>query len=137
MSDERKIKSFRDLDVWQKSHQLTKDVFSLTDGFPRRYLFDLTAQLRRAALSIPTNIAEGCASSSSKELLQFVNVSKRSVSEVQYLLFFAFEQALIEEDQFHELDAKYEQVNRMLGGLRRSLRSLATRHSALITRDVH
>ena len=86
------IKSFRDLDVWQKAHRLAQEVFRLTDTFPKKYLFDLTAQLRRAALSVPTNIAEGCAASYSKELVQFLNIAKRSVSEVQYLLLFASEQ---------------------------------------------
>lgn len=135
------IKSFRELEVWQKSHQLAREVFQLAETFPRTYLFDLTAQLRRAALSIPTNIAEGCATAHSKELVQFLNVAKRSVSETQYLLFFAFESGLVKDDRFHEIDARYEEVNRMLGGLRRSLNGVqapdahsTTRHSPLVTR---
>ncbi len=135
------IKSFRDLEVWQKAHQLTKEIFDLADGFPRRYLFDLTAQLRRAALSIPTNIAEGCATVHSKELVQFLSIAKRSVSEVQYLLFFAFEKDLLREERFREFDERYEELNRMLGGLKRSLQNHQarrlvpfTRHSTLTTR---
>ena len=131
------IKSFRDLDVWEKAHRLAQEVFRLTDTFPKKYLFDLTAQLRRAALSVPTNLAEGCATSYSKELVQFLNIAKRSVSEVQYLLLFASEQNLLSTDRLSEIDARYEEVNRMLGGLRRSLgngqaQSLV-RHSSLIT----
>ncbi len=133
------IKSFRDLEVWRKSHELAQGIFDLTETFPRSYLFDLVTQLRRAALSVPANIAEGCATSHSKELIQFLNISKRSVSEVQYLLFFACERKLLQEDGFHVLDARYEEINRMLGGLQRSLREsqvtrFNTRHSSLTTR---
>jgi len=140
MSDEiKKIRSFHDLEVWRKSHQLAQEIFRLSDTFPRKYAFDITAQLRRAALSVPTNIAEGCAASSSKELVQFLSISKRSVSEVQYLLLFAAEQGLLGEDRYRELDARYEEIHRMLGGLRRSLREAqlvysVSRHSSLVTR---
>jgi len=132
------IKSFRDLAVWRKSNALAHEVFSLIETFPRTYRYDLTAQIRRAALSIPTNLAEGCVTRSSKELIQFVNIAKRSVSEVQSLLSFACERQLMKEDQFRELDERYEEINRMLGGLRRSLNerqvpSSPTHHSPLIT----
>ena len=129
------IKSFRELQVWQKAHQLALDVFKLTDGFPHAYRFDLTSQLRRAALSIPTNIAEGCATPHSKELMQFLNIAKRSVSEAQYLLCFACEQRLLKKDQLQQLEDRYEEVSRMLGGLRRSLSvtDSSSRHSSLIT----
>ena len=129
------IKSFRDLQVWQKAHQLALDVFKLTDDFPQTYRFDLTSQLRRAALSIPTNIAEGCATPHSKELVQFLNIAKRSTSETQYLLCFACEQRLLKNDQLQQLEDRYEEVSRMLGGLRRSLSGTnsASRHSSLST----
>ncbi len=132
------IKNFRDLEVWRKTHELAQQVFSLTDAFPRSYLFDLTAQLRRAALSVPTNLAEGCAAGHSKELIQFINIAKRSVSETQYLLWFACERTLVEEKQHRELDERYEEVNRMLGGLKRSLSTsqgkvAVTHHSSLAT----
>ncbi len=133
------IQSFRDLDVWKKSHKLAHEVFDLTDTFPRKYLFDLTSQLRRASLSIPTNIAEGSAASHSKELVQFLNIAKRSVSEVQHLLSFAFERGLLTQEKFSECDERYEEINRMLGGLKRSLRQRqvpysVTQHSTLSTR---
>lgn len=130
------IKSFRDLDVWQKAHLLAREIFTLTDSFPRKYLFDLTAQLRRAALSVPTNIAEGCATTHTKELMQFLNIAKRSVSETQYLLCFTHEQSLLDADRFQELHDRYEEINRMLGGLRRSLQDdgRLSRHPPLITR---
>lgn len=115
------IKSFRDLKVWRKAHGLAGQVFVLTEKFPREYLFDLTAQLRRAALSVPTNLAEGSAASSTKELLQFVSIAKRSASETQYLLLFASERRLLTDQQFSDLDLRYDEVGRMLSGLKRSL----------------
>ncbi len=131
-----RIQNFKDLDVWKKAHQLAKEIFLLTDAFPKSYQFNVTSQLRRAALSVPTNLAEGSAAAHSKELIQFVGISKRSVSEVQYLLLFAQEQGLLTLEQYRVLSDRYEEVDRMLGGLRRSLnrRTGLTRHSALTTR---
>jgi four helix bundle protein len=60
------IENYEDLVVWQRADQLAFRVFDLSDGFPRAYVYDLTSQLRRAALSVPTNIAEGCASPHTK-----------------------------------------------------------------------
>ena len=128
------IRSFEELSVWQKAHQLAKDVFDVADGFPKKYLFDLTAQLRRAALSVPSNIAEGSASPHTKELVQFVVLAKRSVSETRSLLRFAKDQQLLPDGAWGALDDRYEEVNRMLGGLRRSLSDASTRHSPLVTR---
>jgi len=116
------IKHFSELVVWQKADLLAQQVFTLTEGFPRRYLYDLTSQLRRAALSVPTNLAEGSGTNYSKELIQFVNVSRRSVREVQYLLLFALRRELITVEQHQSLNEAYEEVFRMLNGLTRSLR---------------
>ncbi len=127
------IRSFRELDVWRKAHALALEIFRRTDRFPRTYLFDLTAQLRRTALSIPANIAEGCATAHSKELIQFLNIAKRSVSEVQSLLQFSVDQELLVQEEFRQWDDRYEEVHRMLGGLRRSLNGFS-RHSSLTTR---
>jgi four helix bundle protein len=101
---------------------LAKQVFDVTESVPSAYRFDLTIQLRKAALSVPTNLAEGCATHYSKELVQFISVAKRSVSETRYLLLFAQERGLVEAGKFAEIDGGYEEVSRMLGGLQRSLR---------------
>ena len=116
------VKHFTELMVWQKADALAHQVFDLTDSFPRKYLVDLTSQLRRAALSIPTNLAEGSASSSTKELLQFVSIARRSVRETQYLLQFALRRELLPVAQYETLTGAYEEVHRMLNGLTRSLR---------------
>jgi len=116
------IRSFRDLEVWQKADGLAHQVFDLTDAFPRKYLFDLTSQLRRSALSVPTNLAEGSGTTRTKELLQFINVARRSARETQYLLMFALRRELITVEQHECLKTAYDEVQRMLGGLSGSLR---------------
>jgi four helix bundle protein len=116
------IKSYKDLNVWRKADELAGLVFDITEKFPRTYLFNLTDQLRRSALSIPTNIAEGCASFHSKELLQFLNVARRSLSETLYLLSFAHKRSLITQDQMNQLDGMIEDIGKMINGLANSIR---------------
>jgi four helix bundle protein len=116
------IASYRELKVWQRADQLACKLFELTDKFPRAYLYDLTTQLRRAALSIPTNIAEGCASFHSGELLQFLNVARRSLSETQYLLYFASRRGLITQPDIMELEGIAEEISKMLNSLIKSIR---------------
>ena len=117
------ITSYKQLKVWQEADKLAHKVFDLTEKFPKTYLFDLTSQLRRAALSVPTNIAEGCASFHTKEFLQFLNIARRSLSETRYLLEFAFRRKLVGQDHLAELDALGESVAKMLNALIRSLRA--------------
>jgi four helix bundle protein len=77
------IKSFRDLHVWQKSMELTLVVYRLTQSFPREEIFGLTSQLRRCAVSIPSNIAEGQGRLNTREFRQFLGIARGSVCEVQ------------------------------------------------------
>jgi four helix bundle protein len=116
------IKSYKDLNVWRKADELAGLVFDITECFPRTYLFNLADQLRRSALSIPTNIAEGCASFHSKELLQFLNVARRSLSETLYLLSFAHKRNLITQEQMNQLDGMIEDIGKMINGLANSIR---------------
>lgn len=116
------IKHFTDLAVWQKADAAAHRVFDLTETFPKQYLFDLTAQLRRAALSVPTNVVEGSATTHTKELLQFLNIATRSGRETQYPLLFSHRRALMPAGHYESLRATYEEVHRMLNGLARSLR---------------
>jgi four helix bundle protein len=115
------IQSYRELMVWQKADALAVKVYGITSKFPREYLYDLTSQLRRAALSIPTNLAEGCASPHSGELLQFINIAKRSLSETQYLLEFAHKIGLISAADVSVLDQSCLELERMLKALNLSI----------------
>ena len=118
-----KVNSFRDLIVWQKANELARCVFHITDQFPKKYLYDLTSQLRRAALSVPTNIAEGCASEHSGELLQFLNIAYRSLSETEYLVEFAVSMDLLNEGDFKKIQALCSETGRMLNALSTSIKN--------------
>jgi four helix bundle protein len=91
------------------------------------YLYDLTNQLRRAALSIPTNIAEGCASFHSKEFLQFLNIARRSLSETRYLLGFASRRSLMTQETLQDFELMCQDVSKMLNGLAKSIRKRTER----------
>ncbi len=99
----------------------------MAGDFPRSYLYDLAAQLRRAALSVPANIAEGSASMHSKELIQFLNVARRSLAETRYLLLFAREEGLIPVSHYEKLADACQSIGRMLTSL---VRSIASRRNA-------
>ena len=116
------VKSYKELLVWRKADELAVNIYRLTAKFPKEYLFDLTNQLRRAALSIPTNLAEGCASDHSGELLQFINISNRSLSETRYLLEFAHKMALIKSEEISDLDATCSEISKMLRSLAISIK---------------
>jgi four helix bundle protein len=117
------ITSYRELRVWQKADELANKVFELTGQFEKKYLYDLTNQLRRASLSVPTNIVEGCASFHTKEFLQFLNIARRSSSETSYLLDFAYRRRQLNEDQFKELSAILDSLGKMLNSLITSLKA--------------
>jgi four helix bundle protein len=81
--------TYRDLNVWQKADELALESYKLTKKFPKDELYGITSQLRRAVLSVPTNIVEGYARKGDKELARFVNISLGSLAEVEYLLSFS------------------------------------------------
>jgi len=116
------ITSYKELKVWEKADELAFIIFDLTETFPKTYLYDLTSQLRRAALSIPTNIAEGCASFHSGEFLQFLNVSRRSLSETHYLFNFAHRRKLLGQKELSKLEAISTEISKMLNSLIKSIK---------------
>ena len=116
------ITSYEDLNVWKSADDLAQRVFDLTERFPKTYLYDLTSQLRRAVLSVPTNIAEGCASFHSREFLQFLNIARRSLSETQYLLGFAMRRNLVTQEEILTFRSVCEDISKMLNGLAKSIR---------------
>lgn len=79
-------KSFEDLIVWQKAHALVLDVYQITDAFPKAEQFGVTSQMRRAAYSIPSNIAEGFAKRGTKDKLRFYNIAQGSAQELRYFI---------------------------------------------------
>lgn len=115
-----KIRSFKDLIVWQKSADLAVFIYEVTKQFPRDELYGLTSQLRRAAISISSNMAEGFKRSSRKEKLQFYSISLGSLSEVESQLEIARRLNYISEESYNKaLDYVYS-IGRMLERLRLS-----------------
>ena len=80
------MKDFRKLKVWEKAHQLTLKIYKVTEKYPREELYGLISQIRRAAVSIPTNISEGCVGSSDADFARFLYITLGSTSELEYLI---------------------------------------------------
>ena len=115
-------KGYKKLEVFHKAHRLAKDVYQATKDFPRQEGYGLTSQLRRASVSIPTNIVEGQASNSKKEFLSFLNIANRSTVEVEYLLELAAELKYLPEAEYSRLEAIRSETARMLSGLMKAIR---------------
>ena len=117
------MKNFRELKVWQKAHDLTLAMYKATANFPREELFGLTSQIRRAAASIPANIAEGCGRHGEAEFSRYLNIAMGSASELEYHLLLAHDLAFISHDDYDRLANDVTEVKRMLAGLIQKLRA--------------
>lgn len=105
---------FERLDVWRRSVDWTNILFDVANAFPQNYQFSLGEQLRRAALSIPTNIAEGCGRDRSKEQSYFFRIAKGSVYEVVSLLIIAGKQGVLSRQQYKEHYTEANEIAAML-----------------------
>jgi four helix bundle protein len=121
MNSEKKIKSFRDLIVWQKSMELAQDVYLLSGDFPATEIYGLTSQIRRAAISIPTNIAEGKGRIHRKEFAHFLGIARGSVTELQSLLELSTRLRITTQSSADKLMAKSKEVERMLSSFVKAL----------------
>ena len=117
------VKSYRDLEVWKKSIDLAEWIYRVSKTFPPDERFGLTSQIRRAAVSVPANIAEGAARTGTGEFLQFLSVASGSLAEVETFLVLAQRLKWIPDQTIRELEAQATEISRMLGGLKRSLQS--------------
>jgi len=115
---------FDKLKVWELAHHLALDVYKLTANFPAVERYGLMSQIRRAAVAIPTNIAEGNARGSRREYLQYCHIARASVAEVEYLLRLCLDLGLIKANEYAALSERYGQVGRMLQGLINKLASI-------------
>jgi four helix bundle protein len=117
------MKDFRKLKVWEQSHSLTLEVYKLTRDFPKEELFSITSQLRRAIVSIPTNLAEGCGRGSDKDFKRFVQIAMGSASESEYLLLLSQELDYISSKEFNKLLSEIQEIKKMLSSLISKLKS--------------
>ena len=117
------MQSFRKLQVWEKSHNLTLRIYKLTSKFPREEIYGLTSQIRRACASIPTNIAEGCGRESSADFARFLQIAMGSASETEYLILLAHDLKYLTTDQHAELMDTIIRIKKMLINLQKSVRT--------------
>jgi len=117
------IKSFEELPVWQDARKFTNKIYKLTDKFPKEELYGLTSQIRRATVSIMSNIAEGFDRRSDKELSNFLSMSRASSSEVQNDLYIALDLKYISEEEFKKMYAEAKKIAKQINGLMTYLRS--------------
>lgn len=117
-----KISDFRQLKVWQKSHCLVLEIYKLTNKFPAEEKYGIVSQMRRAAVSIPANIAEGFKKQSAKEKLNFYNISQSSLEELRYYLILSKDLDYLSDSE--NLWVITEEISKMLVGLIQSVKKM-------------
>jgi four helix bundle protein len=113
------MKTHKDLDVWKEAMSLAKGIYKLTADFPREETYGLVSQIRRAAVSIPSNIAEGAARNSNKEFIQFLYVSLGSLAELETQLLLSKELGFFKNAEINE---SFVRIRKMLLGLIKHLK---------------
>src|SRR2546428_6160288 len=108
------MKDFRKLQVWEKAHQLALTLYHVTASFPRDETYGLVSQIRRAASSIPSNIAEDCGRDGDAELARFCIIARGSASELEYQLLLAQDLKLLQPTSYEELSQETVEIKRML-----------------------
>lgn len=111
------MNSYKDLIVWQKSLLLTKEIYRITKSFPSSEMYGLTSQLRRASVSVVSNIAEGFSRKSPRENGQFISIAFGSTSEIETQLIIARELSFIAQDAFSDIESILIEVRKMLNVL--------------------
>ncbi len=108
------MRNYRDLQVWNKAHDLTLELYRVSRAFPREEIYGVTSQLRRAAVSIGSNLAEGCGRRTSSELARFVRIAMGSASELDYQLLLCRDLGFMKADDFAPAATQLTEVRKML-----------------------
>ena len=114
---------YKDLIVWQRSKALASEVYRITENFPKSELYGLTSQVRRAAVSVPSNIAEGQGRLTRGEFQQFLGHARGSLLELETQLSIAVDLRFLDAREFAAVEPRIAEINRLLNGLLESLRS--------------
>lgn len=117
------MKDFREMKVWHKAHELVLHVYKISSQFPADEKFGLTSQIRRAAVSIPTNIAEGCGRNSDPDFARFLEIAYGSANEVDYLLTLSKDLYVLENQNYQSINAELAEIKKMLSTLVRKIRN--------------
>ncbi len=116
-----KIQGFRDLKIWQRSREMVKTAYLLTATFPKEEIYGLTSQLRRCAISVPSNIAEGSVKRSTREFLRFLNIAYGSLAELETQLQLAADLGYLTNEVLNEPLTEIDEIGRMINGLIKKL----------------
>ena len=116
------IRTHKDLEVWKKAMELTETMYAITSKFPKEEQYGLVSQIRRAATSTPTNIAEGCGKNTQLDFARFLQNAFGSTQEVQYLSFLSFELKYLDKDIYTVLDKDINELKAMLISLIQKVR---------------
>jgi len=111
------VRNYRKIKAWQLADELALAIYKATKEFPKREVWGITSQMRRAAVSVPSNIVEGSMRRHKDEYLQFLYISASSLAELGYYIKFSKDIGYLEKKEFEELNAKYEETSRVLRGL--------------------
>lgn len=117
------MQRYRDLEVWKRSHALVLRIYGVTKAYPDDERFGLTSQLRRAAVSVPANIAEGSKRRTNQDFARFLNISEGSLSEADYLLLCSKDLGYLSEAVLEPIALEIDEISRMLYVLRRRVES--------------
>lgn len=110
-------RTYRDLDVWKKARELVKEVYLISKGFPKDEIYGLVSQMRRCAVSIPSNIAEGYGRQFKKETIQFLHIARGSLFELETQFFIAADLSFINEVELEKRIQQLDDCKRLLNGL--------------------
>jgi four helix bundle protein len=115
-------RAHKNLDVWKRSIELAKLIYRITSQFPSSEQFGLVSQMRRATVSVPTNLAEGAARSGKKEFLQFISIAQGSLSELDTQVELATELGFLDQKSYDDIQSELSVISKQLYGLARKLR---------------
>jgi four helix bundle protein len=113
---ECKLMVYTDLDVWIEARKLTNILYTIAKLFPKEEIYGLTSQMRRCAVSVPSNIAEGCGRQTSKETIYFLHIARGSSFELETQCYLALDQKYLNETQFEEITGMIQSCKRLLNG---------------------
>ena len=114
-------KGYKKLLAWRKADELAHQIYWVTRNFPKEEIYGITSQLRRSALSVPTNLVEGCGRQGRREIKQFSNVALGSLAETEYFLDFSLRLGYLTQENCDKLEQLRQEVGNLLWGFYRSL----------------
>lgn len=124
------MNNFRELTVWKKAHVLAVYIYKISQSFPKEELYGLTSQMRRACVSIPANIAEGCGRGSDADFARFLYIAMGSACELEYHLLLACDLEFLGKEVADSVIAELSEVKKMLSGLIKKLKTVSCQLSA-------